>query len=127
MGAGPRPGVQRGDKVELYSCFSRDAAKREAFQQEFSVPNAASSYEELLADPMVEGVLVTTPNDTHMEMITKAIRAGKAVYTDKPIAHTRGRQPDRDRGPRIRSGLRRRAQFPTPVWAPRDETLDRGR
>ncbi|MGY1602116.1 Gfo/Idh/MocA family protein [Geodermatophilus sp. SYSU D00815] len=81
-------GAQRGDAVELYSCFSRDEAKRTAFQEEFGVPHAASSYEELLADPGVEGVLVTTPNDTHMDVITRALEAGKAVYTDKPIAHT---------------------------------------
>ncbi|MGY1809430.1 Gfo/Idh/MocA family protein [Blastococcus sp. SYSU D00669] len=81
-------GIQRGDAVEIYSCFSRDEAKRTAFQEEFGVPNAASSYAELLADPGVEGVLVTTPNDTHMDVITQALEAGKAVYTDKPIAHT---------------------------------------
>jgi predicted dehydrogenase len=81
-------GAQRGDAVELYSCFSRDGAKRAAFQQEFGVPNAASSYEELLADPAVEGVVVTTPNDTHRDVIIQALEAGKAVYTDKPVAHT---------------------------------------
>jgi predicted dehydrogenase len=81
-------GAQRGDVVELYSCFSRDEAKRAAFCQEFGVPNAASSYEELLADPAVEGVVITTPNDTHKDVIIQALEAGKAVYTDKPIAHT---------------------------------------
>jgi predicted dehydrogenase len=81
-------GAQRGAEVELYSCFSRDAAKREAFQREFGVANAADSYEELLADPAVEGVIITTPNDTHKHMIIQALEAGKAVYTDKPIAHT---------------------------------------
>lgn len=81
-------GAQRGDKVELYSCFSRDPEKRARFAEEFGVPNQASSYDELLADEAVEGVIVTTPNDTHMEVITQALRAGKAVYTDKPIAHT---------------------------------------
>ena len=75
-------------QVELYSCFSRDPAKRAAFQEEFGIERSASSYEELLADPAVEGVLITTPNDTHMEVITQALQAGKAVYTDKPIAHT---------------------------------------
>ena len=33
-------GAQRGDKVELYSCFSRDAAKREAFQRSSASPAA---------------------------------------------------------------------------------------
>lgn len=81
-------GAQRGDKVELYSCFSRDAAKREAFQRDFGIERSADSYEDLLADPLVEGVLVTTPNDTHKDVIIQALEAGKAVYTDKPIAHT---------------------------------------
>src|ERR1700754_4732275 len=81
-------GAQRGDTVELYSCFSRDAAKRQAFQNDFGVQRSAGSYEELLADPRVEGVIVTTPNDTHKDVIIQALEAGKAVYTDKPIAHT---------------------------------------
>ena len=81
-------GAQRGDVVELYSCFSRSEEKRKAFQDEYGVPKSASTYEELLADPDVEGVIITTPNDTHKDVVTQALEAGKAVYTDKPIAQT---------------------------------------
>ena len=81
-------GAQRGDIVELYSCFSRSEDKRRAFQDEYGVPKSASTYDELLGDPDVEGVIITTPNDTHREVITAALEAGKAVYTDKPIAQT---------------------------------------
>lgn len=81
-------GAQRGDVIDLYSCFSRSEESRARFQEEYGIPRAASSYEELLADPDVEGVIVTTPNDTHREVITQALEAGKAVYTDKPIAQT---------------------------------------
>ncbi|HEX7188756.1 MAG TPA: Gfo/Idh/MocA family oxidoreductase [Actinomycetes bacterium] len=81
-------GAQRGDVIELSSCFSRDEAKRSAFAEEFGIERTASSYEELLADPAVEGVIITTPNDTHKDVIIQALEAGKAVYTDKPIAHT---------------------------------------
>src|SRR5918997_4959736 len=81
-------GIQRGDQVEIYSCFSRDEAKRTKFQEEYDVPNAASSYEELLADDAVEGVIVTTPNDTHKDVITQALRGGRGFYPEKPIAHT---------------------------------------
>jgi predicted dehydrogenase len=81
-------GAQRGDVIDLYSCFSRDEAKRTAFQQEFGIERSATSYEELLADDAVEGVIVTTPNDTHKDVVIQALEAGKAVYTDKPIAHT---------------------------------------
>ena len=81
-------GAQRGDVVELYSCYSRSENKRAAFMAEYGVPKSAASYEALLADPDVEGVIVTTPNDTHKDVIIRALDAGKAVYTDKPIAQT---------------------------------------
>ena len=81
-------GAQRGTVIELASCFSRSPESRTAFQEEFGVPRAASSLDELLSDPEIEGVLVTTPNDTHKSVILESLDAGKAVYTDKPIAHT---------------------------------------
>ncbi len=81
-------GAQRGDVIELHSCFSRSADKRAAFQEEFGVPKSAATLDELLADGEVEGVIITTPNDTHRELIIAALEAGKAVYTDKPITHS---------------------------------------
>ncbi|MGH2694343.1 MAG: Gfo/Idh/MocA family protein [Actinomycetota bacterium] len=80
--------AQRGQVIELVSCYSRRDESRTSFCGEFGVSRSAKSYEELLADPEVEGVLVTTPNDTHKAVIHQALEAGKAVYTDKPIAHT---------------------------------------
>lgn len=81
-------GALRGSLIELHSCFSRSEERRAAFQEDFGIPKAAASYEELVADPDIEGVLITTPNDTHRELIVRALDAGKAVYTDKPISHT---------------------------------------
>jgi len=81
-------GAQRGDIIDLYSCFSRSEERRHAFQDEFGIPKAAATLEELLGDPEVEGVIITTPNDTHRDLIVQAAEAGKAVYTDKPITHT---------------------------------------
>ncbi|HJS71450.1 MAG TPA: Gfo/Idh/MocA family oxidoreductase [Acidimicrobiia bacterium] len=81
-------GAQRGSVIELVSCFSRSEEKRAAFQEEFGVPRSAASLDELLADTEIEGVLVTTPNDSHKTVILECLDAGKAVYTDKPIAHT---------------------------------------
>jgi predicted dehydrogenase len=80
--------AQRGGVIELVTCFSRDEAKREDFRSELSIPRSSASYEEVLADPDVEGVILTTPNDTHRPLILQALEAGKPVYTDKPIAHS---------------------------------------
>ena len=81
-------GAQRGDVIELVSCFSRDEAKRTAFQAELGIKRSAATLEELLQDDEVEGILLTTPNDTHRPLIEQALAAGKPIYTDKPIAHT---------------------------------------
>ncbi|MGH8874035.1 MAG: Gfo/Idh/MocA family protein [Acidimicrobiia bacterium] len=80
--------AQRGDVIELWSCFSRSEEKMAIFQDELGIPRSAADLDELLSDPAVEGVLVTTPNDAHKPVILEALDAGKAVYTDKPIAHT---------------------------------------
>ncbi len=81
-------GAQRGAVIELANCFSRSEESRTAFQEEFGIPRAAVTLDELLSDPEIEGVVVTTPNDVHMPVILDCLEAGKAVYTDKPIAHT---------------------------------------
>jgi myo-inositol 2-dehydrogenase/D-chiro-inositol 1-dehydrogenase len=47
---------------------------------------AASSVEAVLADPEVDAVLIATSTDTHVDLITAAARAGKAILCEKPIA-----------------------------------------
>lgn len=41
---------------------------------------------EAIRDPAVEAVVVSTPTDTHAAMIETALKAGKAVWSEKPIA-----------------------------------------
>lgn len=45
----------------------------------------AQSVEEALADPEVDAVLIASSTDTHVELITRAAKAGKAVLCEKPI------------------------------------------
>ena len=68
-------GAQRGDVVDLYSCYSRSDENRTRFMNEFGIARCASTYEELLGDPDVEGLILTTPNDTHRELIVAALEA----------------------------------------------------
>ena len=95
--------AQRGDVMELASCFSRSEEKGAAFAAEFGIPRSASTYEELLADPEIEGVLITTPNDTHKAFIVQAAEAGLAVNNCAGavllmLAHHRGQKVIMSRG-----------------------------
>lgn len=46
-----------------------------------------TDYQALIADPAVDLVLVTTPSYAHRDPAVAALRAGKKLYLDKPIAH----------------------------------------
>jgi predicted dehydrogenase len=46
------------------------------------------SLEEVLNDPAIDLCVVTTPNTSHVELATAALRAGKHVVVDKPLAPT---------------------------------------
>ena len=58
----------RSDKLEVVTCFSRSEKNRAIFAERFGCEQAAS-YEELLADDRIEGVLLTTPNAVHVETV----------------------------------------------------------
>jgi len=79
--------VAKSDKLKIVAGYSRTEDKRRAFQQEFgvaSVPDMKS----LLSDPEIRGVIITVPNEQHLAVATEVAKAGKHVYTEKPIAHT---------------------------------------
>lgn len=45
-----------------------------------------SSYQEMLADPAIDWVMIGPPNAFHCEQIVAAFEAGKHVFTEKPLA-----------------------------------------
>lgn len=44
--------------------------------------------DEMIADPRVETVIIASDNKTHLEMVTKAAKAGKDILCEKPVALT---------------------------------------
>ncbi|MFQ5895535.1 MAG: Gfo/Idh/MocA family protein [Nitrospinota bacterium] len=79
--------IGRGGKLRLVNCFTRDPSRRRAFAERYRCRESAS-LEALVADPEVEGVILTTPNHLHAEHAEMIAAGGKHLYVEKPIAHT---------------------------------------
>jgi myo-inositol 2-dehydrogenase/D-chiro-inositol 1-dehydrogenase len=50
-------------------------------------PAWSHDYQQLLADPEVEAVVVASPAAYHADAIVAAAQAGKAIFCEKPLAH----------------------------------------
>jgi predicted dehydrogenase len=64
-----------------------EAAARD-FAMRFRVPHWSKQWRELVADPEIDVIDITTPNDAHPEIAIAALAAGKHVYCEKPMANT---------------------------------------
>ena len=53
-----------------------------------SKAKAHKDYRELLADKSIDAVYIMTPEHLHHDMAIAALKAGKHVYIEKPLAHT---------------------------------------
>ena len=79
--------IQRSGKLTIAACYSRSQEKREKFAAKYGCV-AARSYEEMLSDRSIEGIINTTPNGVHLETTLAAAAARKPTFLDKPIANT---------------------------------------
>ena len=59
-----------------------------AFAAEHGNPRAHTDYRELIADPEVEVVIITSPTGLHAEMTLAAADAGRHVLVEKPLEAT---------------------------------------
>jgi predicted dehydrogenase len=67
---------------------SRRRSTAEAFAKEHGLGFATDSVQELLAQPGLDAVCITTPSAMHLEPALAAIRAGKHLMIEKPLDST---------------------------------------
>jgi predicted dehydrogenase/threonine dehydrogenase-like Zn-dependent dehydrogenase len=54
--------------------------------RKFGFESATTDTDAVLADPEVDAVVITTRHDSHAKLVCQAIRAGKSVFVEKPLA-----------------------------------------
>lgn len=79
--------AQQSSKFSIVAGYSRSEEKRQSFQEAFGIATVPDM-ESLLDDPEIKGVILTVPNEQHLPVAEQVAKAGKQVYTEKPIANT---------------------------------------
>ncbi len=73
------------DNLQVAACADIDMTRAISQAEQYGIPKACT-VEELLADPEIEIVINLTVPNAHAEVALRAIAAGKAVYSEKPLA-----------------------------------------
>ena len=81
------PILTRMRGVQVAAIADRDAHTARTIATRFQVPRVATRTEEVLTDD-VDAVVVCTPSSRHEEQVRAALRAGKHVLCEKPLALT---------------------------------------
>lgn len=72
--------------AELVAVADVNAEKAKSVADEHKIPKYYASARELCEDPEVEAVIVATPDHLHLEPVLEALKAGKHVFVEKPMA-----------------------------------------
>lgn len=77
-------------RAQIVAVGSRSRERAERFAADFGVPVAYGSYEQLVADPLVEAIYVASPHSEHVGQAMLAITAGKHVLVEKAFTRNAG-------------------------------------
>ncbi|HKY46705.1 MAG TPA: Gfo/Idh/MocA family oxidoreductase [Acidimicrobiia bacterium] len=80
-------GVRSTGIADVTACYARTAATRDEFAAQHGM-KAATSYEALLSDPDIDGVLLATSHSSHGDLTVQAASAGKHIFVEKPFTLT---------------------------------------
>jgi inositol 2-dehydrogenase len=117
----------RAPAVELLRVVDTAEEVARATGEELGVP-WSTSYDDLLADPEIEGIVLVTPTPVHVEMIEEAAAARKHVFCEKPISlelepTVRAIEAARATGVKLQVGFHRRFD---PDWVAATQRIKAG-
>lgn len=70
---------------KLYAVANRTHAKGVSFAQKYGIGTVYDSIDDVFVDPNVDVIYISTPHNTHINFLRKALNAGKHVLCEKSI------------------------------------------
>lgn len=80
------PAMRNHPQCQVVTVFSSNTERGKRYATENNIPRAVSSVAELLADPDVQAVYISTTNELHHQLVLAAAQAGKHILCEKPLA-----------------------------------------
>jgi predicted dehydrogenase len=80
------PGFALARNCRVTALSRRDMTKAQESAHKWKIPLAFDSAEKLSQSDQVDAVLVTTPNSCHLQDVLAAVKSGKPVLCEKPLA-----------------------------------------
>ncbi|MFC2124082.1 Gfo/Idh/MocA family protein [Bacteroidota bacterium] len=74
--------------TKLISTCDLESERVEQFAQKYGAEKSTTDYQEILSDPEITAISITTPDHTHTPIVLDALKAGKHVLVEKPLAMT---------------------------------------
>jgi predicted dehydrogenase len=78
------------ERCELTWCCDADEASRTRWRPSYPEARFTAEFSDLLDDPELDAVAITTPVPTHAELAELALQAGKHCFVEKPLAQDAG-------------------------------------
>lgn len=72
--------------IDVIAVAGRNSGRTESFTREAKIPRMYTDYRQLLRDPEIDAVLTAVPIELNGRVLLDAVRAGKHVLAEKPIA-----------------------------------------
>jgi predicted dehydrogenase len=82
------PNLKKLPGVDLRAVYSAAGVRGKSYALRFGAGYATSEYEEILKDQAIDAVLIASRNQHHASQSLAALRAGKHVFVEKPMALT---------------------------------------
>ena len=82
------PAFAEVEGSSIVAVMSRSEQRARSYAERHGIPRWYTDAQELVADPEVNAIYVATPPSSHATFAIMAMRAGKPVYVEKPLAST---------------------------------------
>ena len=80
------PVIKNNKDFELVGIASSGGLHAQHSGKKFGFQYATSSEDEIINDPKINTVAILTRHDSHADLVVKALKAGKHVFVEKPLA-----------------------------------------